>query len=692
MAGPGGGEDGNNHFNNRQTGTRPKSRASSDNMSRNTSLTSTGASHQALMNLMREYQAVSDSLAMAREQIEREGHMIPRSGDNTRRNMRPVLNTPSRLNNVSNSGAVTRNEEKRREIELLRSRLLELEMDVSTTNNITDHEREGFNISVDSPDMFRMRSCSSNDPEDMERNLAMLTAQYEKSRQEEPDTLELSPGHLMVNNSLDRGNLSMDSSRVKSSENLEIMPPAMSLLNNTSDTVKLARELKHKRDQLQELMKKNLVSNNSVNESANHAPSSSGRVKESNRSLLGAAPVGGFRPDTDHHQHVSNPGQQLSRLQDQVTKLKQELERLSVSPAAGVTAAAAEPVSAQISQLSVSVNQLYSGLWSLQREVSVLTERINSLERSGAAGDSRDSLPSSHDDHTNTTDPWHLNNYTSNTAPPVNTAPAPGDWSHNMSWEPHQHFSPFPSRDLWNSLQASPGFNNPGLGVAMFPPNFPIMETDSGVSSGTHLNNQVSPGVRANNYYDNFRSFSRQNRLSAPQQPVASSLQHPANEPAANNNAANNGGTRPRRKYKINREQNRDSSSRVTDQQSNLRRQRAEGANPVLAANTYTSPTSETAADSLTKNIYSQVGALIQQHDQAPELLARLLQDLTLLGQQDSVRNNMNLDLEETSSFTSEDTRDARDRRPRRTSQSRSKVAGKRLTTGPQSGEDNETE
>ena len=52
-----------------------------------------------------------------------------------------------------------------------------------------------------------------------------------------------------------------------------------------------------------------------------------------------------------------------------------------------------------------------------------------------------------------------------------------------------------------------------------------------------------------------------------------------------------------------------------------------------MAANTYTSPTNDPATDSLTKNIYSQVGALIQQNDRAPELLARLLQDLTLLGQ-----------------------------------------------------------
>ena len=65
-------------------------------------------------------------------------------------------------------------------------------------------------------------------------------------------------------------------------------------------------------------------------------------------------------------------------------------------------------------------------------------------------------------------------------------------------------------------------------------------ETDSGVSSGA-LNNQpgVSPGVRANNYYDNFRSFSRQNRL------AGSSHQSPQSSEPANN--VNNGSVRPRR-------------------------------------------------------------------------------------------------------------------------------------------------
>ena len=385
------------------------------------------------------------------------------------------------------------------------------------------------------------------------------------------------------------------------------MPPAMSLLNNSSDTVKLARELRHKRDQLEELMKKNVLPTG-VNESSH----TGGRSKNNNRSWC----------------EVTNPGQELYKLGDQVTRLKEELERLS-QPVA--TSGESQSLTAQISQLSVSVNQLYSGVWSLQREVGQISERLTALERT-------ERRPSQAE-------------------PPAQPPPA---------WDSHQHFSPFPSSELWNSLQASPGFNNPLHLTEMFPPNFHISETDSGVSSGA-LNNQVSPGVRANNYYDNFRSFSRQNRL------AGSSQQSPqSSEPQPANNVNN---ARPRRKYKINREHNKDSGD-----QSNLRR-RAEGANPVLAANTYTSPTTHPTTDSLATNIYSQVGALIQQHDRAPELLARLLQDLTLLGQQES-RNNMNIDLD-TSSFTSEETRETDNtRQASRHLQSRSKVAGKRFTPG----------
>ena len=356
-------------------------------------------------------------------------------------------------------------------------------------------------------------------------------------------------------------------------------------------------------------MKKNVLTTG-VNESGQV-----GRNKKNNRSWGG----------------VTNPGQELYKLGDQVTRLKEELDRLSQpQPLTSSADSPSQSLTAQISQLSVSVNQLYSGLWSLQREVGQISERLAAVE----SRDRRTSLSS------------------------VSQGEAPQP----PVWDSHQHFSPYPSSELWNSLQSSPGFSNPLQLGGMFPPNFNISETDSGVSSGA-LNNQpgVSPGVRANNYYDNFRSFSRQNRLAGQ-----------ASQPANN---ANNGWARPRRKYKINREHNKDSGD-----QSNLRR-RTEGANPVLAANTLSVTSPQSGTESLTNNIYSQVGALIQQHDRAPELLARLLQDLTLLGQQES--SNMNLDLD-TSSFTSEETRDRREDNTRlgaRHGQARSKVAGKRLTS-----------
>ena len=114
----------------------------------------------------------------------------------------------------------------------------------------------------------------------------------------------------------------------------------------------------------------------------------------------------------------------------------------------------------------------------------------------------------------------------------------------------------------------------------------------------------MSPGVRANNYYDNFRSYSRQNRLSGGP---------PANLRGEGEPANNLPTSRPRRKYKINREQNRceEGLKLETDQLLTCREQSR--ADPTLAANTYTSPTSDPgpSVDNLTKNIYSQVGSLI---------------------------------------------------------------------------------
>ena len=84
----------------KQTGTRPKSRS-------NTSLGSVTGSQSALLSLMREYQAVTDSLALARDQIEREGQRLVTTRVTSSDQPRP--------------------EDRLREIESLRSRLMELE-------------------------------------------------------------------------------------------------------------------------------------------------------------------------------------------------------------------------------------------------------------------------------------------------------------------------------------------------------------------------------------------------------------------------------------------------------------------------------------------------------------------------------------------------------------------------------------
>ena len=103
---------------------------------------------------------------------------------------------------------------------------------------------------------------SSDDADDMERNLTMLAAQFEEPEQ------ELSPGNLMINtrgsrDKLDRSNETLETLAIAP------MPPAMAILNNSSNTVKLVGESRHKQqqDQLEELMKKN-VFRSGLNDSA----------------------------------------------------------------------------------------------------------------------------------------------------------------------------------------------------------------------------------------------------------------------------------------------------------------------------------------------------------------------------------------------------------------------------------------
>lgn len=101
MAGPN--EDDQRAGPGKQTGTRPKSRSQT-----NTSLGSgAGGQSSALLSLMREYQAVTDSLALARDQIEREGQRLVTTRVTSSDQPRP--------------------EDRLREIESLRSRLMELE-------------------------------------------------------------------------------------------------------------------------------------------------------------------------------------------------------------------------------------------------------------------------------------------------------------------------------------------------------------------------------------------------------------------------------------------------------------------------------------------------------------------------------------------------------------------------------------
>ncbi len=57
----------------------------------------------------------------------------------------------------------------------------------------------------------------------------------------------------------------------------------------------------------------------------------------------------------------------------------------------------------------------------------------------------------------------------------------------------------------------------------------------------------VSPGLRANNFYDNFRSFSRQNQFSLPaMQQQQRAAQRPPAEPLPANNAATGTGSTTR--------------------------------------------------------------------------------------------------------------------------------------------------
>lgn len=200
------------------------------------------------------------------------------------------------------------------------------------------------------------------------------------------------------------------------------------------------------------------------------------------------------------------------------------------------------------------------------------------------------------------------------------------------SWD-FQPFRGAPAHDPWNSF---------------FTPRPTSSIISEGINSNSEaLNNTVPPGIRANNYWDNFRSFSRQNRLSSMVAQVTPSRQVPQlhlphspfrAEDSSMDNAAfvepyfmASPASRPRRKQKINREQNVSNSmircnGRPLEaalvlpmpQQPQQQPQNEDQVQPAM----------NTVVTSIKRSIYSHVNELIARHEERPDQLARIFHDL----------------------------------------------------------------
>ena len=198
----------------------------------------------------------------------------------------------------------------------------------------------------------------------------------------------------------------------------------------------------------------------------------------------------------------------------------------------------------QIQQLTQSLNQCFQALLTIQRDVATLQHNFeeSSSKQSAANNHLEDNLDSVSQQRDYDNPSWDFDF-------PRHS----GDTSSR------------PSNDPWNNYFAESRLMTTG--------------SESGLSTGA-LNNTVPPGMRANNYWDNFRSFSRQNRLQSSNlaglSPVVAQVTprqvqptlHLPHSPIRN---ANNSTTsdplmdapepyfstgRPRRKQKINREHN----------------------------------------------------------------------------------------------------------------------------------------
>lgn len=145
-------------------------------------------------------------------------------------------------------------------------------------------------------------------------------------------------------------------------------------------------------------------------------------------------------------------------------------------------------------------------------------------------------------------------------------------------------------------------------------------------SSPQTLNNQVPPGNRANNYWDNFRSYSRQNLLSGRNKSnegsIAESL--PAPRPSLQTDNLR----RRKENHSLGNSQVNDSqlhSSEVSGSLNSCRSRRRYNSNLKADA---------TAVFSLEQSIYSELETVIAQAERSPQLLLQLLTQLKNLRSQ----------------------------------------------------------
>lgn len=383
----------------------------------------------------------------------------------------------------------------------------------------------------------------------------------------------------------------------------------------------------------------------------------------------------------------------------------------------------------QIQQLTQSLNQCFRALLVLQRDVGLLQRTVCSLQAhsNNNGGNSSSNQSPSHqanvssvhsqlDSVSQQRDTWSRHDFELDLDSARRAAPGGRRTSgggnlthhhHHLVPELHHGQSGQINNDPWNYYSSGMEVNQ-------------LAESESGVSSqgvGTSaaaLNNQVPPGIRANNYWDNFRSFSRQNRLSTSNL-MPSSVSggvHPIvaqvtpRQIETNTNSDHHGHhhmpntavvvgrhpvmvepyfanlsspSRPRRKQKINREQNRESAApNVSASSRNVMNQQQSSpmmSRPLEAAaaamvfpmpqqeqqqrernvniQSRSSSLLESASHqqlmnpmvtSIKRSIYSHVNDLIAQHEQRPDQLARIFHDLQTLSldedEEDQAPNN----------------------------------------------------